>query len=403
MAAGESVAVPAVAPVRTRVAGVDVARGLALIGMAATHMLAVTDWSDGSLTPVGWLAAGKASALFAVLAGVSLSIVTGATTPYVGVERRRARVSISARSGLLLLLGLLLAQTSTPVAVILAYYGVLFVLALPFLGLGWRTLASMALAWALVAPQVSFLLRGALPEPVRGQVDLVMLLTDPISAARTLLLTGYYPALTWLTYLLAGLAIGRLDLRTTRVARWLVVVGAALAVSAWALSALLLELVGAQAVIGTDGGQLTLHGAELNRLEWFGTTSASAPTWLLVAGPHSGTTFDLLLTTGTAMAVLGACLLLARGAGVMLTRPVAAVGSMTLTLYTLHCLSLLTPIGNDYAPGWYAAQVVIALVAAPLWLWRFRRGPLEAIVHDISTVTAERVVPPVATAAAHPA
>ena len=44
-------------------------------------------------------------------------------------------------------------MTETPVAVILAYYAVLFLLALPFLGLRARTLALLAVVWALVSPQ----------------------------------------------------------------------------------------------------------------------------------------------------------------------------------------------------------------------------------------------------------
>ena len=384
------------APVRAkrpRIAGIDVARGLALVGMAATHMLPTATYDDYHLTAVGWLFAGKASALFAVLAGVSLAIVTGGRTPSAGADRRRARVTIAVRAGMVGLLGLVLAATETPVAVILAYYAVFLVLALPFLGLRARTLAVLALGWALVSPQLSFLLRGMLPARPRDQVDLTMLITDPLTALHALLLTGYYPAFTWLTYLLAGLALGRLDLRSTRVAAWIAGVGATVALAAWATSALLLDRFGVGIVMRGTEGPVELVGREANHVEWYGTTRADVPEWLLVAGPHSGTTFDLLHTTGTAMLVLGVCLLVARGVGATLLRPLGAVGSMTLSLYTLHVLSLTTPIGDDYAPGWWVAQVVIALVAAPLWLLRFRRGPLEELVHDVSTTAGLKAVP----------
>jgi len=81
-----------------RLVGVDVARGIALLTMAATHMLPV-ETEAGRLTLTGWLFAGRASALFAVLAGVSLAIVTGGATPKSGLHMRRARVIIAIRAG----------------------------------------------------------------------------------------------------------------------------------------------------------------------------------------------------------------------------------------------------------------------------------------------------------------
>jgi len=58
----------------TRLAGVDVARGLALLGMAAVHIFPEQS-ADGGLHPAYVVAAGRASALFAVLAGVGLALL----------------------------------------------------------------------------------------------------------------------------------------------------------------------------------------------------------------------------------------------------------------------------------------------------------------------------------------
>ena len=54
------------------------ARCLALLGMMATHVLRETD-PDGTISFSQALAGGRASALFAVLAGVSLALMTGRT------------------------------------------------------------------------------------------------------------------------------------------------------------------------------------------------------------------------------------------------------------------------------------------------------------------------------------
>ena len=59
---------------RGRLIGLDVARCLALLGMVATHVLDERT-PGGDLTTAQWLAGGRASALFAVLAGVSLALM----------------------------------------------------------------------------------------------------------------------------------------------------------------------------------------------------------------------------------------------------------------------------------------------------------------------------------------
>ena len=61
----------------TRLVGLDIARCLALLGMVATHVLDERT-ATGDLTLAQGLAGGRASALFAVLAGVSLAMMTRA-------------------------------------------------------------------------------------------------------------------------------------------------------------------------------------------------------------------------------------------------------------------------------------------------------------------------------------
>ncbi|MFN8170099.1 MAG: heparan-alpha-glucosaminide N-acetyltransferase domain-containing protein [Candidatus Nanopelagicales bacterium] len=389
-----------VAPARTsssRIVGIDLARGLALLGMMATHVLLVDEPETGRLTLVGSVFAGRASALFALLAGVSLAIVTGGTTPYAGRDRARASVSIALRALIIGLLGLGLVELGAPVAVILAYYALLFVLALPFLGLRATPLAVLALAWALLSPVVSLVLRQPLEPGPGEQVGLEIMLTSPGEGLSRLLLTGYYPAFTWLAYVLAGLAVGRLDLREKAVALRVLVVGALLAVGSWLVSTALVAVVAAPDLGSELRAVLSpweLAGIVSDR-EGNGTTSVDDWRELLAMVRHSGSPFDLLHTIGSALVVLGLFLLVARSDVVRrLLRPLAAVGSMTLTLYTAHVVVLHLELGTWDDPGYYWAQVLAALVLAPLWLMRFRRGPLEQVVHAASHDIARALVPP---------
>jgi uncharacterized membrane protein len=380
---------------RGRIIGVDLARGIALIGMAATHMLAVQDRQTGHLTTVGWLFAGRASALFAVLAGVSLALVSGGGTPRRGRARLRVSSTIATRAVLIGLVGLWLAGTGTHVAVILAYYAVLFVLALPFLGLRMPILAVLAIGWALLSPVVSHLWRQHVGGGPNGQVTFASIGEDPVAALRELVVLGYYPVLTWLTYLLAGLAVGRANLRSARTALQLLVLGVVLAAGAWLVSALLLNGGAADSLLAPGPSAAGATWWDLASSEGRGTTPTDSWAWLAVAAPHTGTPFDLIGTTGSAMAVLGLCLLVVRLRVLRwLSHPVAAAGSMTLTLYTVHAFALSQPWGEWDDVGYYLTHVVLALVFATWWLHVFRRGPMEWIVHRIAADVGDLVAPP---------
>ena len=110
---------------RGRLIGLDVARCLALLGMVATHVLDERT-AGGDLTTAQWLAGGRASALFAVLAGVSLALMT--REPLRGRPLAFRTAGIATRALLIGLLGLLLGGLETGIAIILTYYAVLFVL-----------------------------------------------------------------------------------------------------------------------------------------------------------------------------------------------------------------------------------------------------------------------------------
>ncbi len=354
-----------------RVVGVDVARALALIGMAATHIFPGFT-ADGDQHVAHAVASGRAAALFALLAGVSLALASGGQRAPSGRALRAARAGVLARALLLVAVGLLLGRVESPPLVILAYYGLLFVVAVPFLGLASRTLVLAAVAAAALAPVASHLLRQVVdPTPIDepGGADLLV----------ELFLTGTYPVLTWTAYLFAGLAVGRLPLRRISVAIKLVVVGVVLAVAAKAASAILLAAVGGESQLAASRGRLTGSIDELLADGLFGTTPPGDWRWLTVSAPHSGTTFDLVHTIGTGLAVLGGCLLLSRVVPRWVLVPLAAIGSMTFTLYTLHVLALAdgSPLLNDDPMTLWLGHVVVAMVVATLWRTQVGRGPLE--------------------------
>jgi uncharacterized membrane protein len=376
-----------------RLVGVDVARCLALLGMVATHVLEERD-ADGSLTAAQWLAGGRASALFAVLAGVSLALMTGRRTPVRGRERARRSVGLAVRALLIALLGLALGGLEHGIAVILTYYGVLFLLGLPFLGLRTRPLLVIAALWVVLGPVVSQLVRPHLPARRFGSPSFEQL-ADPGRLLSEVLFTGYYPVVPWLAYVLLGLALGRADLSSRRVQAWLVGAGLATAVCATALSRWLTtrDPVAERLVAGEPG--LSIEDL-LNRISrgLFGQTPVDGPwEWLLVVAPHSSTPFDLAQTMGSAAFVLGCCLGLAGLAGRFGGRALAVffgAGTMTLTLYTLHLLMRTERFWPAEEPETFRWHVLVLLAIGALFAAARRRGPLEWVVAKVSGLVSRR-------------
>ncbi len=57
-------------------------------------------------------------------------------------------------------IGLLLSPTDTTVAIILPYYGILFLLAVPLLGLGRRALLGLSVVFAVLGPVAMQMMRA---------------------------------------------------------------------------------------------------------------------------------------------------------------------------------------------------------------------------------------------------
>jgi uncharacterized membrane protein len=222
-----------------RLVGVDLARALAVFGMYIVHIGPPLSATTGVGSWIRYLADGHSSVLFATLAGFSLMLLAGRREPKTGLAGRQAKARIAIRAVVLLALGTAMAMEYGGV-IILGFYGVYFLLALPLVRLSAKTLAILAAAFALVTPQLAFVLTSLLTPSVQESINTY----DPLRrlsevGVLDLLLTGFYPALTWMSFVIAGMALGRLDLSSGTVRRRLAAVGAALTVAAYGMSLLL--------------------------------------------------------------------------------------------------------------------------------------------------------------------
>lgn len=384
-------------PSTGRLVGLDLARGLAVLGMYAAHV--GPDPAVGG--PIGFvmeLARGRSSALFALLAGFTLVLITGRTHPRTGRAGRQAVVRMVVRAVVLIVLGYALTALDTEVDVILAFYGLTFLAVLPLYRLRARTLAAVAAVSALVMPQVLYVVRRSSDN---GDWSDAVIGGDPLARFSgtdglvELLFTGEYPVLTWAPFMIAGMALARLDLTRAGVRSRLAVTGGALAVLGYGGSWLALRLVpGASANVAaaTDGGS----AASAWWSDTVGLLTDEAPAdWLLVAAPHSQSSFSVLGNTGVALAVVAACLTVTGRMPRLtrLVRPVTAVGMVSLTAYVLHILAIHgVGMEEETGPALIALTcfAVAVTVFAVLWTRRFRRGPLEYLLHA-STLLARHV------------
>ncbi|MGY1552346.1 heparan-alpha-glucosaminide N-acetyltransferase domain-containing protein [Microbacterium sp. A588] len=337
-----------------RLAGVDLARGLAVLGMLAAHLLwtgEVAEWDE----PSTWTAIvnGRSSILFATLAGVSIGILTGGRGPLSPERMSAAWARIAIRAGILLAIGILLIVTGVPVYVILPAYAILFVLVLPFTTMSARALLFTAAGIGILMP---FL------QPVLNELPFW---ASNLGGDVALAIGWNYPFTLWIAFVLAGLGAARADLRVKRVQIRMLVTGAVVSGAGYALA--------------------------------FLPAPGEGPYWDAVwtAAPHSSGVWEAVGSGGFAIAVIGACQVLCRVPAVkLITLPLRATGAMPLTAYSAQLVAwaIIAAIAfgdtsdlggfRELEPFW--PFVGVTLLGATVWAVLIGRGPLEWVL-DRST------------------
>lgn len=333
---------PARPEVSTRLTGIDAARALALGGMLLAHFAASRRSSDpGWLQAVDNAADGRSAPLFCLLLGVGAGILA---------TRGASDMAFVRRGLVLAALGLAVWPLVDNVFLILPHYGLLLAL--------FPLVRRMPTRWLLPAAAVAFLVPslvvatlGDLGLRAGGQPTTYAELLDLPAVLGGILWTGGYPVVGWTGFVLVGAWIVRLRLRDARTQWWL--------------------LAGSVAVAATQPLVAAVDGSP-----FFDGTA------------HSNQTAWYVLSTATAVAVLAACLLLARWAG-----PLVPLGQTALTAYLAHLF-----LGEVLVFAWLrtaepalAVQMAVATavfvafaLAARAWLAQHRRGPLELVVRALA-------------------
>ncbi|WBR99933.1 heparan-alpha-glucosaminide N-acetyltransferase domain-containing protein [Pseudoduganella sp. SL102] len=341
-------------PIRhpNRLAGIDVARYIALAGMVfvnfhlAMHAQAAhQDW----LNTLFKVLEGKASATFVVLAGISLTLATRSMDP------ARARVSIARRALFLFVAGC--GNLCIFPADILHYYGVYFLLALALMHARSRILVILIFVVTVISlwAQLTFDYSTAWNWTTLEYKDL----WTWSGFLRNLFFNGFHPVLPWFAFLIFGLLLARLQLEKNHVQVFLAIVG----------------------LIMMAGTSRIAPFFESYSSRWLFTTTPMPP------GP-----LYFLMGIGTASFLIGGCLWLA--ARMPCLGWMAKAGKMTLTLYIAHILigmsileylDLLDGSAGLMTTVWCASIfLLVATFFSVAWAGVREHGPIELLMRKLT-------------------
>lgn len=313
----------------TRHAALDLARGMAVLGMVYMHLVG---------SRLANALEGKSAALFCLLAGITWALQKSG--------------SVARRALALFVFGALFHYLVWPTEVLVPL-ALMMVLTHGLRRAGQKALW-IALVLALAAAPVTVALFGSLiTSDWRDDGSHLADQTLGWASVRALLFDGSYPLVPWLAFPLAGaLAVQRGVLVAPQRTFW---------------GALLLATL---AQLYASRSSPTAHASL--QATWVPTT---LPFVLLIGSP--------------AAALIAGLVWWERARGLpRLANPLALVGRASLTHYVLHIVAVFVPLRLLYpAEDWPARTGLLAFLgywalALPLtvlWFRRFPRGPLESV------------------------
>ena len=356
-----------------RLAGLDVTRALALVGVVIMNyhgFLNVPNartnrsLAERIFDPAHGPLSTRFAAAFVLVAGMGVTLMTNRSRlshDAAAIREDRWRL---ARRGLLLYACGLLLEWIWP-GTILFYYGALFMVAALLFTLRLRWLAAIGLASAVAGAAIAWF---SFEHTNTGHN--VSWLDPKVTSPRNLLLrtfTGYtHPLFPWLGIFCVGIALARLFPMTAQLQRQVIAVGAALLAGTY-----LISHFGMRAASGAGSARWAV---------------------LLSTGP-----FDrgLLYTFGTVGSSLVAFCVISwvadRHPTAWLTRMLQHAGQMTLTIYVCHALVFnavvhwwhwVTPTGLDTALVFSLTFWIFAIGLGALWHRFLGTGPLERVYRN---------------------
>lgn len=350
----------------TRIIGYDFARALAILGMIVVNYKLALETGESPR----WLAIltnsfeGRAAAIFVILAGVGISLMTKKAKNSNDITI--ARVIILKRAIFLFVIGLILYMLGWS-ADILHYYGVYLLIAALIFAQSDKVLWLSNLGILLITQIMLLLLNYQLGWDIDfHNYHGFWTLNGFI---RNLFFNGYHPIFPWISFILTGLWLGRQDLLQQKVRAKILKYALFAVILTEALSRVLINLC-----TETLGVEIATY--------LFGTKPMPASILYIIAG------------SSTAIAIIVVCVAITeKYKDTKAVNAVVLTGQMALTHYVGHVfigLGLLEMTGliksNSliFSTLYSLLVYLVMIIFSNLFRKKFKRGPLELLIRKIS-------------------
>lgn len=346
-----------------RLLALDVARGLAVVGMYLQHF---------ALNQRNSFVSGNTMILFILCSGISYTIMSQRMSEQ-GLSVTTFRSRILARSLFIDFIGYLILMLNGPFGVVLPAYAMLFVLSLALVHYSVRTLTILSgiLFWVcppLMLIGLSLLSNAALLYDIAG---------GPLSA------------LAWAPVFIAGMAIGKMDLNKFGTTIKFVVIGLTILIPSKLFS--LFFLSGLRHNFENWLVQFPAYSNPNLQIDpyaaWPMNTQPVQWQMLFLDYPQSGATFELLIGFGGSLILFGLLLLVEQKFRGTL-KPFVAPGRVALTLYVAQFIwvwikAISGGVFTNFNIGSIPfGDVILAVFVISLgWLfYMWHNGPLESMI-----------------------
>ena len=358
---------------KQRVNGFDVARALAIFGMVVVNFKIAMNAETGNQLLMGFagLFEGRASALFVILAGIGVTLMTNKTRE--SGDRSlvlKSRLSLIKRGLLLIVLGL--AYTPIWEADILHFYGFYFLIAAVIFKVNDKSL--------LLASSIIMLIFPVLMVFFNYEQNWVWAtftyenFWSLDGMIRRILFNGFHPVFPWAAFLVLGMWLGRQDLSNALIRKKLLI---------GSIITLLVTEIGFYAIrsILGDGHSLEMTSEEVTFL--FSTSIIPPlPQYMISAG------------SSAIIVLIGSLYFSEKFSESNINQWLCQTGKLSLTLYVAHVIigmGILEFIGRlenqtiNFSLFCALTFCACGMIFSVFWLRFFKTGPLEWVFRKVAS------------------
>ncbi len=355
----------------SRILGYDFARAFAIFGMVVVNFKIVMGATSGSkwLISAASLLEGRAAAVFVVLAGVGISLMTAsARAEFASSLMTKHRVSLLKRSLLLVVVGL----SYSPIwpADILHFYGFYIAMAVLLLSVKDQWLIATA-----IFLNIAFVCLFVVLDYEAGW-DWTTLhysgFWTPTGMVRHIFFNGFHPVIPWASFLLVGMWLGRQDMSNDRLRRQIMLSSLVI----WVAT----EFLSDKAVVYFSETVTGLPPGDIAALAGTGPMPPM-PQYILAAGSAAIFFISLCISLTSKFAE-------SRWVDVF-----CKTGKMSLTFYVAHVvigMGFLEIIGRleNQTIGFTLLSAllfnVLCMAFASFWMLNHKTGPLEWVFRKLT-------------------